>query len=165
MTGGAGRAAPAPPARSRPGLHGAGIPLVGNGAPSAPQAPAASRAVRAAALILCEAAQTAKRHPDFADTYQAKQDRGCARREGTAPEREWRAIELATLLRLDRGDLTGELIRWSKRQILIKTGPATFKIPDGPPQPSKLAVHLKTSSRSWPPILTAPGTPVRSPLR
>ncbi|WP_409474646.1 IS4 family transposase [Streptomyces sp. HC307] len=60
---------------------------------------------------------------------------------GTAPEREWRAIELATLLRLDRGDLTGELIRWSRRQILIKTGPATFKIPDGPPQPSKLAVH------------------------
>jgi hypothetical protein len=36
---------------------------------------------------------------------------------GTAPEREWRAIELATLLRLDRGDLTGELIRWSRRQI------------------------------------------------
>jgi hypothetical protein len=27
------------------------------------------------------------------------------------------------------------------RQILIKTGPATFKIPDGPPQPSKLAVR------------------------
>lgn len=59
----------------------------------------------------------------------------------TAPEREWRAFELATLLRLDRSDLTGELIRWAKRQILIKTGPATFKIPDGPLRPSKVAVR------------------------
>ncbi|WP_406724272.1 hypothetical protein WJ438_05940 [Streptomyces sp. GD-15H] len=58
-----------------------------------------------------------------------------------APEREWRAIELATLLRLDRSDLTGELIRWARRQILIKAGPATFKIPDGPPRPSKVAVR------------------------
>ncbi|MGW3050991.1 hypothetical protein [Kitasatospora sp. NPDC001175] len=60
---------------------------------------------------------------------------------GSAPEREWRAIELATLLRLDRSDLTGELIRWAKLKILIKTGPATFKIPDGPPRPSKVAVR------------------------
>jgi hypothetical protein len=59
----------------------------------------------------------------------------------TAPQREWRATELATLLRLDRGDLTGELIRWARREILIKTGPATFKIPEGPPRPSKLAVR------------------------
>ncbi|MGW1290682.1 hypothetical protein ACWD4N_45775, partial [Streptomyces sp. NPDC002586] len=84
---------------------------------------------------------------------------------GTAPEREWRDIELATLLRLDRSDLTGELIRWSRRQILIKTGPATFKIPDGLPSPPSPPSPLKTSSRSWPPILAAPGTPAGSPLR
>ncbi|WP_406724530.1 hypothetical protein WJ438_07625 [Streptomyces sp. GD-15H] len=60
---------------------------------------------------------------------------------GTAPEREWRVTELTTLLRLDRGDLTGELIRWARREILIKTGPATFKIPEGPPRPSRLAVR------------------------
>lgn len=60
---------------------------------------------------------------------------------GTAPDREWRAIELATLLRLDRSDLTGERIRWARSQILIKAGPATFKIPDGPPRPSKVAVR------------------------
>ncbi|WP_370270854.1 hypothetical protein [Streptomyces sp. V4I8] len=60
---------------------------------------------------------------------------------GTAPAREWRATELATLLRLDAGDLTGGLLRWARRDILIKTGPATFKIPDGPPRPSKLTVR------------------------
>ncbi|MFD7015805.1 hypothetical protein [Streptomyces sp. NPDC059928] len=54
---------------------------------------------------------------------------------GAAPEREWRAIELATLLRLDRSDLTGELIRWAKRKILIETGPATWTDRRGPPRP------------------------------
>jgi Insertion element 4 transposase N-terminal/Transposase DDE domain len=60
---------------------------------------------------------------------------------GTAAEREWRATELATLLRLDRGDLAGGLLQWARRGLLLKTGPATFKIPDGPPRPSRLAVH------------------------
>jgi hypothetical protein len=60
---------------------------------------------------------------------------------GTAPDREWRVIELATVLRLDRSDLTGELLRWARREILIKTGPGTFKIPAGPPRASKLAVR------------------------
>ncbi|MET7458743.1 transposase, partial [Streptomyces sp. NPDC005574] len=60
---------------------------------------------------------------------------------GTAPERQWRATELATLLRLDRGDLTSGLLQWASRGLLLKTGPATFKIPDGPPRPSRLAVH------------------------
>ncbi|MFE3527216.1 hypothetical protein ACFXOD_37785 [Streptomyces sp. NPDC059161] len=54
---------------------------------------------------------------------------------GAAPEREWRAIELATLLRLDRSDLTGELIRWAKRKILIEAGPATWTDRRGPPRP------------------------------
>lgn len=61
----------------------------------------------------------------------------------TDPRRHWRTTELATLLRLDRKSLSGGLNQWAKRAILDKTGRGTFKIPDGPPVPSRLAVRLQ----------------------
>jgi hypothetical protein len=60
----------------------------------------------------------------------------------TDPRREWSTTELATLLRLDYHSLAGGLYSWARRDILVKTGRGTFTIPDGPPKPSKLAVHL-----------------------
>lgn len=60
----------------------------------------------------------------------------------TDPQRTWRTTELATLLRLDRKSLSGSLNQWARRTILTKSVHGTFKIPDGPPVPSRLAVRL-----------------------
>jgi hypothetical protein len=60
----------------------------------------------------------------------------------TDPQREWNTTELATLLQLDYNNLAGGLYAWARREILVKTGRGTFKIPDGPPKPSRLAVRL-----------------------
>jgi hypothetical protein len=78
---------------------------------------------------------------------------------GTDPQRDWHTTELATLLRLDRNSLSGGLNRWARRAILVKTGRGTFKIPDGPPVPSRRAVRredvlalMRTDpDRSWHP--------------
>lgn len=60
----------------------------------------------------------------------------------TAPDRVWRAQEMALLLRLDGKNLAAGLSQWAKRGILLKTGPGAYQIPDGPPVPSKLAARL-----------------------
>jgi hypothetical protein len=60
----------------------------------------------------------------------------------TDPQREWCITELATLLRLDYYNLAGGLYYWARREILVKTGPGAFKIPDGPPVPSRLTARL-----------------------
>jgi hypothetical protein len=60
----------------------------------------------------------------------------------TDAQRDWHTTGLATLLRLDRKSLSSGLNQWAKRGILAKTGRGTFRIPDGPPIPSRLAVRL-----------------------
>ncbi|MFF3160033.1 hypothetical protein [Streptomyces sp. NPDC057910] len=54
---------------------------------------------------------------------------------GTDPQRGRQATELATLLRLAYKNFAGSLYSWARRGILTRTGPGTFKIPEGPARP------------------------------
>jgi hypothetical protein len=93
----------------------------------------------------------------------------------TAPRRHWRVAELIVLLRL--GPTTGlaaQLLRWSHRGVLARTGPGTYTLPDGPPVRSKRALRLEDvlaamatePERHWRPqdIATAMGTIKESTL-
>ncbi|WAX78209.1 IS4 family transposase [Streptomyces sp. KMM 9044] len=78
----------------------------------------------------------------------------------TAPERHWRLGELNALLRLEPVNGLGrQLLTWSQRGILTRTGHGTYALPEGPPITSRrslrpedvLTVMATEPERHWRP--------------